>query len=212
MICLFAGSGPIPVSYPVWLGLIYVEVQRPKREAHHSPPQNSDIKNDWSCIAIPPCAFMPNCLDQRLRWSRGSVLAFGTQVHGFKPGRSRRTFQDEKILSTPSFGREVKPFVPCRIFAACKRTRKCMRGSRSFRSKLPDISRPSSSFFHCQGLWWRHLAVQVGTTKDQGLYNKPQAAVHPGALAGGTLPENNTIIQIMSYLFILSLTSYNPKN
>ena len=22
-------------------------------------------------------------------------------------------------------------------------------------------------------IWWRHLAVQVGTTKDQGLYNKP---------------------------------------
>ena len=53
----------------------------------------------------------------------------------------------EKILSTPSFGREVKPFVPCRIFTACKRTRKCMRGSRSFRSKLPAISRPSSSSF-----------------------------------------------------------------
>ena len=45
---------------------------------------------------------------QRLRWSRGNVLAFGTQVRGFKPGRSRRIFQGEKILSTPSFGGEVK--------------------------------------------------------------------------------------------------------
>ena len=27
---------------------------------------------------------------KRLRWSRDSVLAFGTQVRGFKPGRSRR--------------------------------------------------------------------------------------------------------------------------
>ena len=117
------------------------------------------------------------------------MLAFGTQVHGFKPGRSRRIFQGKKILSTPSFGKEVKPFVPCRIFAACKRTRKCMRGSRSFRSKLPAISRPSSSSFHYKGLWWRHLAVHVGTTKDQGLYNKPSAAVHPGALATGTLPH-----------------------
>ena len=26
----------------------------------------------------------------------------------------------EKILSTPSFGREVKPSVPCRKFTACK--------------------------------------------------------------------------------------------
>ena len=31
--------------------------------------------------------------------------------------------------------------------------------------------------------------MQVGTTKDQGLYNKPSAAVHPGALAAGTLPQ-----------------------
>ena len=45
----------------------------------------------------------------RLRWSRGSVLAFGTQVRGFKPSRSRRIFKGEKILSTPSFGGEVCP-------------------------------------------------------------------------------------------------------
>ena len=61
-----------------------------------------------------------------------------------------------------------------------------MRGSRSFRSKLPVISRPSSSSFH---YWWRHLAVQVGKTKDQGLYNKSSAAVHQGALDAGTLPH-----------------------
>ena len=89
------------------------------------------------------------CMQKRLRWSRGSVLAFGTQVRGLKPGRSRRFFfQGEKLLSPPSFGKEVKPFVPCRIFAACKSTRKCMLVSRSFRSKLPAISRPSSSSFH----------------------------------------------------------------
>src|SRR5215468_9839570 len=51
-----------------------------------------------------------------------SMLASGTQVRGFKPGRSRRIFQGEKILSMPSFGREVKPSVLCRSFAACKRT------------------------------------------------------------------------------------------
>ena len=63
-----------------------------------------------------------NLFCKRLRWSRGSVLAFGTQVRGFKPGRSRRIFQDEKILSTPSFGVEVKSSVPCRRFTACKAT------------------------------------------------------------------------------------------
>jgi hypothetical protein len=59
---------------------------------------------------------------KRLRWSRGCVLASSTQVRGFKPGRSRRIFHGEKIPSTPSFGGEVKPAVPCRRFAACKRT------------------------------------------------------------------------------------------
>ena len=35
--------------------------------------------------------------------------------------------------------------------------------------------------------------MQVGTTKDQGLYNKPSAVVHPGVLAARTLPQYNTI-------------------
>ena len=68
-----------------------------------------------------------------------------------------------------------------------------LRGSRAFSGKIhrPFLA-PSSSSFHYWDLWWRHLAVQVGMTKDQGLYNKPSAAVHPGALAAGTLPQYNT--------------------
>jgi hypothetical protein len=46
-----------------------------------------------------------------LRWSRGSVLAFSTQVRGVKPS-----------WGTPSFGGEVKPSVPYRRFAACTRS------------------------------------------------------------------------------------------
>jgi hypothetical protein len=38
------------------------------------------------------------------------MLASGTQVHGFASGRSCRISSGEKILSMPSFGREVKPF------------------------------------------------------------------------------------------------------
>ena len=38
--------------------------------------------------------------------------------------------------------------------------------------------------------------MQVGTTNDQGLYNKPSAAVHPGAVAAGTLPQYNTIFYL----------------
>jgi hypothetical protein len=37
-----------------------------------------------------------NSLEQRLRWSRGCVLASSTQVRGFKPGLSPRIFQGEK--------------------------------------------------------------------------------------------------------------------
>jgi hypothetical protein len=51
-----------------------------------------------------------------------SMLASGTQDRGFAPGQSRQIFSGEKILSMPSFGREVKPFAPCRRFAACQRT------------------------------------------------------------------------------------------
>ena len=78
-----------------------------------------------------------------------------------------------------------------------------------FRQNSLAISRPSSSSFQYYGLWWRHLAVQVGKTKDQGLYNKPSAAVHPGALAAGTLPQYNTIYIIKKYSHILSYTLHN---
>jgi len=64
----------------------------------------------------------PYIITLRLPWSRGSMLPFSTQVRGFKPGRSRRIFKGEKIFITPSFGGEVKPSVPCRRFAACKRS------------------------------------------------------------------------------------------
>jgi hypothetical protein len=43
-----------------------------------------------------------------------SVLANGPKVHGFKPGRGDGFFKCDRISSTPSFGGEVKPSVPCR--------------------------------------------------------------------------------------------------
>jgi hypothetical protein len=98
----------------------------------------------------------------QLRWSRGSMLAFSAQVHEFKPGRSRRIFKGEKFLITPSFGGEVKPSVPCRRFAACKRTlmawieTSCRQNYRTFLDH--------SSTFRC----WRHLAEKVGTSKRGG--------------------------------------------
>jgi hypothetical protein len=56
-----------------------------------------------------------------------SVLAIESKVRGFKSGRERRILRPIKIRSTPSFGGEVKPSVPCRkIFAACQRTIRSM--------------------------------------------------------------------------------------
>jgi hypothetical protein len=52
----------------------------------------------------------------------GLGVACWPLVRGFKPGGSRGVFKGEKILSTPSFGGEVKPSVPCLRFAACKRS------------------------------------------------------------------------------------------
>jgi hypothetical protein len=51
---------------------------------------------------------------KQLRWSRVCVLASNTQVRGSDFSRRK------KFPSTPSFGGEVKPAVPCRRFAVCK--------------------------------------------------------------------------------------------
>jgi len=72
------------------------------------------VANNYTDYAIPA--------EKRLQWSRRSVLAFGTQVRGFTPGRSRRIFRAKKFLSTPSFRGKVKPSVPSRSFTACKRS------------------------------------------------------------------------------------------
>ena len=107
----------------------------------------------------------------RLRWSRDSVLAFSTQVRGFKPGRSRRIFMAKKILSKPSFGGEVKPSVPCRRFAACK-TSLSLRGSRNLGKITGQISRPQFHLSLLRSLasfrTYRHLAAKVGTSKGGG--------------------------------------------
>ena len=91
-----------------------------------------------------------------LRWSRGSVLACSTQVRGFKPGRSRRIFKGEKILSTPSFGGEVKPSVPCR---------RSLNGVEVVISaKLPDNIPTVPTSWRT----WKHLVAKVGTSKRGG--------------------------------------------
>jgi hypothetical protein len=59
---------------------------------------------------------------QRLRWSRGSVLPWSTQVCGFKPGRRRQDFSGGKNPQRTFLWRGSKAIGPCRRFAACKRS------------------------------------------------------------------------------------------
>ena len=66
---------------------------------------------------------------------------------GSNAAEAVRIFQDEKILSTPSFGGEAKPSVSCRRFAACKRSLNGVEVVIS--AKLPEYSRPHNSTFCC---------------------------------------------------------------
>jgi hypothetical protein len=111
------------------------------------------------------------------------VLAFSTQVRRFKPGRSLRIFQGEKFLSTTSFGGEVKPSVPCREFAACKRSLK-WRGTRYFRPNYRTFLAQQVTHFAARissvAVTWSLLAVKVGTLNTHGVCTiSLQAAVHP---------------------------------
>ena len=68
---------------------------------------------------------------------------------GSNPAEAVGIFKGENIFSTPSFGREVKPSVPCRRFAACKRSLE-LRGSRILRRNLSEHFSPTkSSTFRC---------------------------------------------------------------
>ena len=62
--------------------------------------------NNCTIYYIPSVYNNINIVIKWLRLSRGSVLAFSTQVRGFKPGRSRRIFRAKKSSSRlPSEGK-----------------------------------------------------------------------------------------------------------
>ena len=97
------------------------------------------------------------------------MLAFGAQVRGFKPDRSRWIFQGEKILSTPSFGGEVKSSVPCRRFTACKRPLNVTWKSGIFRLNASAISRPCISTFGCWDLL-KTTSENVGAFENEKVH------------------------------------------
>jgi hypothetical protein len=90
------------------------------------------------------------------------------------PKFAGRIFKGEKIHSTPSFGGEVKPSVPCRRFAACKRSLNGVEVVIS--AKLPDNILAHNSTFRRWvlsrrggrgGTWWRKLE-RLNTGENNG--------------------------------------------
>jgi len=87
-----------------------------------------------------------------LRWSRGERAGLWYPSLRVQTQPKPSDFSGEKILSAPSFRREVKPSVQCRKFTACKRTQK-WRGSRHFWQNSRQFLAHSSTF-----RYWGSLA------------------------------------------------------
>ena len=77
---------------------------------------------------------------------------------GSNPAEAVGFLRGEKILRTPSFGGEVKPSVPCRRFAACKRS---LNGKITGQHSHPQFPLPPLGSLTS---WrtWRHLVVKSG--------------------------------------------------
>jgi len=61
----------------------------------HQSPVNGISRTFWYMIKL-SIDFIQSPYSERLRWSKGSVLAFGTQVCGLTPGRSHQIFRAKK--------------------------------------------------------------------------------------------------------------------
>jgi hypothetical protein len=53
-ITMSAGSEARPASYPGGTGSFSLVVERPEREADHSPPSSAEINNAWRYTSSPP--------------------------------------------------------------------------------------------------------------------------------------------------------------
>ena len=131
-------------------------------------------------------------LTKRLRWSRGSVLAFGTQVRGFKPDRRRRILTGRKTLSVQS---RLSHVVDLRHV----KDPWMLRGSRAFSGKihrpfLAHVVPPSAA-----RLSWRRLLAKVGTFENKKVHkhlrlwplglHRRRLAVRAGTFKGSTISQ-----------------------
>jgi len=82
---------------------------------------------------------------------------------GSHPAEAVGILGQKKILSTPSFGGEVKPSVPRRSFTACKRSLNVTWKS-EFRQNYRTLLAHSSTF--------RHWVLLHGDTREDALWRK----------------------------------------
>jgi hypothetical protein len=104
----------------------------------------------------------------------GVVVACCLQVPKFAGSNlaeAIRICQGKKILSMPSFGGKVKLSVPCRRFAACKRSLN-VTWKLAFRQNYWPTFLPTIPLFAARIsriVWtWRHLAAEIGMSKPWG--------------------------------------------
>jgi hypothetical protein len=91
---------------------------------------------------------------------------------GSNPAEAVGFLSAKKILSTLSFGGEVKPSVPCRTFAACK-TSLNVTWKSAFRQNYRITFSPIKFHLSLHGSLasrrtWRHQAATVATSKTGG--------------------------------------------
>jgi hypothetical protein len=118
---------------------------------------------------------LPQAVTQESRGFGGLGVVYWPLVPKFagsNPAEAVGFLRAKKIPSTPSFGGEVKLLVPCRRFAACKRSLNVTWNS-AFRQNYWILFSPIK--FHILLLGslasrrtWRHLAATVGMSKTRG--------------------------------------------
>jgi hypothetical protein len=75
-----------------------------------------------ACLLTCLIAYLLACLLTYLLSGFGGLGVACTKLAGSHPAEAVGFLGRKKILSTPSYGGEVKPSVPCRSFTACKRS------------------------------------------------------------------------------------------
>ena len=154
-------------------------------------------ENELKTVTFFQIILLIGCMTQHILFLYSICVLSASMVQGQRaglqyPSLSVQTrpkpsdFQGKKILSTPSFGGEVKLSVPCRRFAACKRSLN-LRGSRNLVKitfRYQDLS------CHCRhtGTWRREWErLKAGKAKANYPQELAQDAVcqsHTGHMTG----------------------------